>query len=97
MKHPKSVACDYHAQVSLSVSAIGAGPLSYKWKRNGVDIVDQDCIGVNESILTIGSFKPEHVGDYSCEVEHDQISIGSNIAKLELSKYIHAHLVSPKV
>ena len=75
--------------MSLSVSAIGAGPLLYKWKRNGADIVDQDCIGVNESTLTIGSFIPEHEGDYSCEVEHNQMSVRSNIAKLELSKYVH--------
>ena len=82
--------------MSLSVSAIGAGPLSYKWKRNGVDIVDQDFRGVNESTLNIGSFILEHEGEYACEVEHNEISIGSNIAKLELSKYIYAHLVSPK-
>ena len=80
--------------MSLSVSAIGAGPLSYKWKRNGVDIVDHDCRGVNEPTLNIGSFILEHEGDYSCEVEHDQMSIRSNIAKLELSKHIHAHLES---
>ena len=79
--------------MSLSVSAIGAGPLSYKWKRNGVDIVDRNCIGVNEPTLNITSFILEHEGEYSCEVEHNQISIGSNIAKLELSKYIHARLV----
>ena len=51
---------------------------------------------MNEPTLNIESFKPEHEGGYACEVEHNQMSIGSNIAKLELSKYIHARLVSPK-
>ena len=79
--------CNYHTQVFLSVSAVGPGPLSYKWKKDTIDIFDLDYIGVNEPILVIRSFSPEHEGKYTCEVlTHDQMFIESETAKLQLSK-----------
>ena len=78
--------CDYNAPVSLIVSAIGPGPLTYKWKRNGIDIVDEDCIGVDEPTLNISSFSSKHEGNYTCEVKYDEMVIESETAKLELSK-----------
>ena len=78
---------DYHSQVSLSVSAIGPEPPTYKWKKDGVDVIDQDCTGINEQILIISSFSLQHEGKYTCEVKSNQKSVESNPAKLELSKY----------
>ena len=80
------MSCDYNAPVSLTVSAIGPGPLSYKWKRDGADIDDEDYTGVDEVILTIRSFSIKHEGKYTCEVKHDEMFIESETAKLELSK-----------
>ena len=86
LEHPKSMACNYLAQVFLSVSVVGPGPLSYNWKKDGVDIVDEEYTGVNEPILSIRYFMLKHEGKYLCEVKHDEKSIESVPAQLELSK-----------
>ena len=78
--------CDYHTPVSLSVSAIGPGKLTYQWKRGGAVIDDEDCTGVNEATLTIKSFSLKHEGRYSCEVKCDGKVIESDPAKLKCSK-----------
>ena len=85
-EHPKSMSCDYHAPVSLTVSAIGPGPLTYQWRREGAVIDDEDCTGVYESTLTIRLFSLKHEGYYSCEVKCNENSVESDPAKLELSK-----------
>ena len=85
-EHPKSTGCDYHAPVSLTVSAIGPGPLTYRWRRGRAVIDDEDCTGVDEATLTIRSFSQRHEGDYSCHVYCNENSVESHPAKLELSK-----------
>lgn len=87
LEHPNSMDCDYYAPVSLTVLAIGPGPLLYRWKRDEVDVVDEDCIGVDKPTLTIRSFSSRHEGTYMCEVANNQMSIKSNPSKLQLSKY----------
>ena len=76
----------YRERVSLSVSAIGPGPLSYKWKKDGNDIDDLDCTGINEQTLIVRSFSLKHEGNYMCEVKHSENLINSKSAKLGLSK-----------
>ena len=68
------------------MSAIGPGPLSYKWKKDGVDINDQDYTGIDEATLIIRSFSLKHEGNYSCEIKYNEKSMESKSAKLELSK-----------
>ena len=85
-EHPKSTGCDYHAPVSLKVSAIGPGPLTYRWRRERAIIDDEDCTGINEATFTIKSFSLKHEGHYLCQVDCEGISIESHPAKLELSK-----------
>jgi hypothetical protein len=86
LEHPKSMGCDYYAPVSLTVSAIGSGPLNYQWKRYGATIDDEDCTGVDEATLTIKSFSQKHEGRYWCIIKYTGNSIESEPAKLELSK-----------
>ena len=86
LEDPESMVCDYHAQVSLSVSAIGPEPLLYKWKKNGVDINDEDYTGVDEPTLSIRSFTLKHIGNYTCDVKHNMNSIESHPSQLKLSK-----------
>ncbi len=71
--------------VSLHVSAIGSGQLSYKWKKDG-EITDPNCTGVHTAALTISSFSDNSQGDYFCVVKNNNMTIQSNPAKLELSK-----------
>ena len=84
LKHPQSRTCDYGARVVLSVSAIGAEPLQYKWTKNGNDITDPKCAGTNIPILTIHSFSQAHEGNYSCIVSNDHKTLPSEPANLAL-------------
>ena len=70
--------------VTLTVSAIGPRPLSYKWIKDGVDISDAKCIGADTDTLTITSFSSENQGNYSCIVSGDQQSVESKPALLGL-------------
>ena len=87
ISHPQSKACELHAPVSLSVSAVGEGNLSYQWKKDDLDITDRRCIGIDTSTLTIISFSDAHVGKYTCTVQDSKTSVQSNPAQLDLSKY----------
>ena len=85
--HPESntnIKC--HDNVTLSVSATGAKPLYYKWRRNGKDITHPKCSGIDTPTLFISYFSPENQGDYTCIVSDDQEAIESVSAKLMLGK-----------
>ena len=84
--------CYNHAQVSLSVSAIGPGTLLYNWKKDGVDIIDHDYKGVHESTLTIWSFSHKHIAKYTCEITYNHKMIESSGAELHLSKYYNFYV-----
>ena len=66
------------------MSAIGAKPLQYQWKKNGSDITDPECTGDNTQILTIDSFSQAHEGHYSCIVSNSLQSVESETAHLTL-------------
>ena len=83
-EHPKSATYVSGARVVLSVSAIGSEPVHYKWKKNGEDITDPECTGVNTPTLTIGSFSRHHQGNYYCVVNNEQMFVESDPANLAL-------------
>ena len=93
VEHPKSMVCDFQTQVTLSVSAVGPETLLYKWKKDGVDINDEDYTGINESSLSIRSFSLKHKGMYSCRVKHNEKSAESDPAELELSECTLFHSI----
>jgi hypothetical protein len=68
------------------VYATGAKPRRYEWKRNGQNITNPKCSGVDTSTLSIDYFSPEHEGDYTCIVSDDEESIESLSAELKLGK-----------
>ena len=85
-KQPESsISCEYQADVVLSVSAIGCGPLSYIWKKDGKHLLSfPECTGINTDTLTIQSFSHKHQGTYWCIVSDRQKSIESEPADLTL-------------
>ena len=87
-KQPKSnMNIEYHGVVTLSVCATGTKQLCYKWKRNGQDITNPKCSGVDTCKLSIDHFSPEHEGEYTCIVSDDEENFAqSNSAKLKLGK-----------
>ena len=83
-KHPRSSTCVDGESVALSVVAVGAEPLHYKWKKNREDITNPECTGTTSLTLTILSFSQAHVGNYSCIISNNQNSIESEPANLAL-------------
>ena len=69
--------------MTLTVSALGPQPLTYRWMKDGQDIPDTK--NVNE--LTILSFSNENQGIYSCNVSGGQQLVESNPASLGLGMY----------
>ena len=78
------IKCDDYA--AIHVSAVGSGPLSYKWKKDREDITDPNFTGIDAHTLNISCFSSKFQGEYICEVKDDHKTIKSNPAKLELSK-----------
>ena len=73
--------------MTLCVSAVGSGQLSYEWNKDGQEITDQYYYtGIDTASLTITSFSQTNEGDYMCIVKSDSTTIQSNSAKVELSK-----------
>ena len=73
--------------VTLHVSAVGSGQLSYQWKKDQQEITDRDhYTGINTAALTITSFSDRYQGDYQCIVKNDDATLESKHARVELSK-----------
>ena len=73
--------------VTLHVSAVGSGQLSYQWKKDQHETTDRDhYTGIDTAALTITSFSDKYQGDYLCIVKNNDTVIESRHAKVELSK-----------
>ena len=90
LKQPTSnVLCGYREEVILSVSAVGYGPMSYEWTKDGESIshsASAELTGINTDTLTISSFSSGHRGKYTCTVKNDYKSVKSVPTDLALSK-----------
>jgi hypothetical protein len=68
---------------SFTVNAIETAPLSYQWKKNGVDLADGGNIsGANTATLTVSNAADEDEGDYTCYISNVVGNVTSNAAKL---------------
>ena len=71
--------------MTLSVLAVGAERVSYRWRKDEEDIIDPTSFtGIDASSLTINQFLPDHQGKYLCVIEHSEGSIESKTADLAL-------------
>ena len=86
MEHPRSCCFNYGDCATLSVVAVGSGPLYYKWKRDDIDIADLTCTGTNTPSLTILSVSSEHQGKYKCVVSDNQMSKESSSARIVVNR-----------
>ena len=83
--------------MTLSVSVIGAGNLSYYWKKNGDDITDSKYAGIDAAKLTINNFTTNDQGKYSCVVKNCNSSIESEPADLALGNSKSMSRVSKQI
>ena len=70
--------------------AVGYGPLSYEWKKDGKEITSAatELTGVDTNALIITSFSSSHQGSYRCLIHDGHKSITTQPTSLELSKNI---------
>jgi len=68
------------SDVTFSVTASGTNPLSYQWRRNGVNVS-----GGTAATLVIANVQSGHAGTYTCVVTNVAGSVTSNPATLTLN------------
>ncbi len=77
---PTSRAVNPGASTTLSVTASGAAPLSYQWKKG-----DTSISGATASSYTIASVSSSDAGDYTVVVSNSNGSVTSNVATLTIN------------
>ena len=79
--------------VTLTVSAVGPQPLSYKWTKDGKAISDANCNGADKDKLTITSFSSANQGCYLCTVNGDEQYVESMPALLGLGTHFYINFM----
>lgn len=74
---PTSQTVQLGASVTFSVSASGASPLAYQWRKNGINIS-----GVTSASYTIASVTSNNGGEYTCYVSNVAGGVTSSAASL---------------
>ena len=78
--HPKSQVVSVGADVMLSVVANGTPPLSYQWRKNGVELA-----GATSSTFTLNNVSPSQTGGYNVRVSNPQGFVNSDVANLTVN------------
>jgi hypothetical protein len=74
---PRSASLQTGAAASLAVGAVGAGTLSYQWKRNGSPLA-----GKTDATLTFDALTIADGGDYTVDVKNGAGTVTSAVATL---------------
>lgn len=82
---PQAQAVGYGSNVTLTVLAEGAGPLSYQWQFNGANLS-----GATNSSLTLANFQLSEIGGYQVIISNSFGSITSAIATINPSSNSYA-------
>jgi uncharacterized delta-60 repeat protein len=64
--HPQTQSVPVGSQVTFNVGVTGRGPLTYRWRKNGVDIPDS-----NSATLVLNNVQNSHAGNYDVVVSND--------------------------
>jgi len=81
--HPQGLTIEIGANHQLSVAATGGTPLSYQWRKNGVNID-----GETSSSLNIENADSADNGSYDCIVGNSCGSVISNVAEITVTESI---------
>lgn len=76
---PVSQVVDDGTDVSLSVTATGTGPLSYRWKRNSANVA-----GGTNATLTLTNIAPGQAGNYVATVANSAGTVTSVVAVISV-------------
>ncbi len=64
--HPQTQSVPVGSQVTFTVGVTGRGPLTYRWRKNGVDIPDS-----NSATLVLNNVQNSNAGNYDVVVSND--------------------------
>jgi len=81
---PRNVATCPSDRATFSILALGSGPVTYQWQRNGLPVVAANghITGTNTPSLTITNPRPSDVGSYNCRASFACGIVTSNAAML---------------
>lgn len=79
---PDNLTVSQGQQAIFNVAASGTDPLSYQWKKNGVNIS-----GANFSNYTINNVQTTHAGQYSVLITNSFGNVTSNAATLTVTAF----------
>ncbi|MGD0258503.1 MAG: immunoglobulin domain-containing protein [Verrucomicrobiota bacterium] len=85
ISQPASQTVDYASDVIFSVMATGTPPLSYQWRRNGVDLADFDNVaGATTATLELVGVADNDAGRYTVVVSNEGGAVTSSVAPLAI-------------
>jgi len=83
--HPVSKSALEGCRISLSVEATSDLALRYRWRRNSIELSDDDeIVGSDTPRLTVIGLDKHHEGDYDCVVSNDAGSVLTETARLTI-------------
>lgn len=77
--HPKSIGIQKFLPASFEVEVEGAGPFTYQWLKDGIEIP-----GATSQVLSIQDLRSENMGGYSVRVSNGWASVESEPADLQV-------------
>jgi hypothetical protein len=87
---PASMTASVTSNLSLSVTAGGPGPLSYQWRKDGVDLT-----GATEMTLGFVNVQTNQAGNYTVVVTNTFGSVTSSVATLTVNRLNQSISFSP--
>ncbi len=85
--HPSPQSVHPGKTATFSVLASGEPPLTYQWRKNGINLTDDQHIsGATTATLTIRPVRPKDLGNYDVIVTNDCRSVTSTPAPLTLQR-----------
>lgn len=79
--HPKDAVVPDGRRLTLSVTVESETPVTYRWRRNSVELADDEAVtGSRSARLTLSPFGRPLEGDYDCVVSNDAGSVTSAAA-----------------
>ena len=82
-QHPSAQYVCQGSTATFTVVAIGAGPLTYQWQRNGIDLSNEGHYSdVTTATLTVSGTDSGDIANYRCQVSNTYGDTTSNSAAL---------------
>jgi hypothetical protein len=78
---PVSQTVDPGQNVSFTVTATGVAPLSYQWRKGGVNVT-----GATSASLTVSNVQPNQAGNYAVVITNAYGSVTSSVAVLTVNR-----------